>query len=80
MGLQKRCQRCGEPIRMMMTYKGKPLPVDMHPVRFIIGGTERRRFITENGDIYRGEIAGSGEKSYDKMAGYACHWDTCKGK
>ena len=73
-----KCRKCGAPIILMDTFKGKRLPVDTERVSFVIGGKEERRFVADGGDVYRGEIAGDGEQEHDRLTGWACHFDTCK--
>lgn len=75
-----KCRKCGRDILLMDTYKGTRMPVDRKPVQFIIGGRQERRFVTEERDVYRGEIAGDGEAEHDRITGYACHYDTCGAK
>lgn len=75
------CRTCGAPILLVDTTKGKRLPVDIKMVDFVIGDTTHsRRFVTEDGDILRGELAGDGEKDHDRITGRPCHYDTCAGK
>ena len=74
------CRICGKPILLVETTKGKRLPVDIEMRDFVIGDTPHtRRFVTEDGDILRGELAGDGEKDHDRITGMPCHFDSCKG-
>ena len=74
------CRTCGAPILLVDTTKGKRLPVDIEMRDFVIGDTTHsRRFVTEDGDILRGELAGNSEKAHDRITGLPCHYDTCKG-
>lgn len=77
-----RCRVCGAPIMLLITTKGgKRLPVDPRPVQFVIGNTTHtRRFVLDDGEILRGELAGDCELDHDKMIGWPCHFDTCKGE
>ena len=74
------CQQCGRPIYLVKTEKGKTLPCDREEVHFIIGGTESRRFVRQNGEVFRGELAGGSEQEFDVIVGWACHYDTCPAK
>lgn len=72
------CRECGKEIYMIKTDRGKTLPTDRIQVQFVIGDDSRgRRFITQNGELFRGELAGDGEQEYDKMTGWLCHFETC---
>ena len=78
MNYPTKCRKCGKPIILMDTFKGKRFPVDREPAQFIIGGAEKQRFVTSDGDIYRGQIAGETELEHDKVTGWPCHYDTCE--
>ena len=77
-----KCRICGAPIMLLATNKsGKRLPVDPRPVDFVIGDTTHsRRFVTDDGEVFRGELAGDGELDHDRMIGWQCHFDTCRGE
>lgn len=75
------CRICGKPILLVETTKGKRLPVDIEMRDFVIGDTPHtRRFVADDGDILRGELAGDGEKNHDRISGLPCHFDTCAGE
>lgn len=77
--IRARCRECGAEIFLIKTDRGKSLPCDREEVKFVIaGGWDGRRFVTQSGELYRGELAGDGEKEFDKMTGWPCHFDTCR--
>lgn len=77
--IRAKCRECGAEIFLIKTERGKSLPCDWKEVQFVLGDDRNgRRFITQSGELYRGELAGDGEKEYDRMTGWPCHFDTCK--
>ena len=71
------CRQCGRPIYLIRTESAKTMPCDRTEVRFIIGGMENRRFVRQNGEVLRGELAGRSEQEFDVLTGWECHYDTC---
>ena len=77
--MRTKCRNCGQEIFLIKTDRGKTLPFDREEVKFVLGDDRNgRRFITQSGELWRGEVAGDGEKEYDKITGWPCHFDTCK--
>lgn len=74
------CKHCGKPIFLIKTVKGKTLPCDTKEVKFAIGGSGRRRFVTQTGDVFTADLAQEMDRNYDKMTGWPVHNDTCKAK
>lgn len=70
------CRQCGRLIFLIKTDKGKTLPFDPEERLFVIsnGG---KRFCTRDGVLLRGDLAQAIEQEHDKIAGRACHFDTC---
>ena len=75
-----KCRGCNREIRFIKTVKGKTIPCDTKEVKFAIGGSGRRRFVTQTGDVFQADLAQEMDRNYDKMTGWPVHNDTCKAK
>lgn len=69
-----RCRGCGANIEWIRTRAGKNMPVDPAPV-FVITGTGRGTFITDDGDTITGSA--SQENSGGAQVGFISHFATC---
>jgi hypothetical protein len=65
------CKICGEPIKFILTRKGRRMPVDSESYaqhQLTAGVT----VVTDGGDVLRG-----GRGVYVAATGYTPHWSTC---
>jgi hypothetical protein len=70
------CRACGAPLRFIKTDKGKTMPVDAKPIKFIPEVYGKEFFVTEDGLVIRGTRP-SPSDIYDIHEGYVSHFATC---
>lgn len=70
------CKACGAPLRFIKTEKGKTMPVDADPVRFIPEVYGQDYYVTEDGLVLRGTKPSPLDLS-DIHLGYISHFATC---
>lgn len=72
------CRACGAMIDWVRTPSGKYMPIDPDPV-FVIEGEGQDRFVTDEGQVIRGQPARLEERKLDTPVAFVPHWKTCKG-
>ena len=70
------CRGCGAQICFIKTVKGKSMPVDPLPMKFVPGGGPET-YVTEEGEVKRGRAAGWDSKYEKTLIGYRSHFATC---
>ena len=70
------CRFCGRPILMIKTVKGKTMPVDRDPVRFVPDLNGSTYYVNPDGHLMHGCPLMPGEKEAAEI-GYISHFATC---
>ena len=71
-----RCRWCGQPILMIKTVRGKTVPVDAMPVRFVPDLNGSTRYVNPDGYLMHGCPLRPGETETAEI-GYVSHFATC---
>ena len=75
-----KCRACGAPIRFIRLQNGKTMPVDAEPHKFIHYLDGEAIFVTEDGEVKRGDYADDITATEDMLStGYISHFATCPG-
>ena len=70
------CKSCGAEIKWIKLSSGKVHPVDPDPAYYLkFVGIGKRIFVTETGEIERGEYCN--RHAYGAVKGYTSHFATC---
>lgn len=69
------CRACGAPLRFIKTTKGKTMPVDAAPVKFVPQTYAKEIFVTEDGMLLHGVRPAPSDR--DVHDGYISHFATC---
>ncbi len=72
-----RCRGCGAEIIFIKTENGKTMPVDMEELTIIPEAGSPQLFVTGEGKVIHGWIAGDACGEPDTVQGYISHFVTC---
>lgn len=73
---QANCRYCGRPILLIDTVKGKAMPVDAMPVRFVPDLNGDTYYVNPDGYLMHGCQLRPGETEETEI-GYISHFATC---
>ena len=69
------CHGCGKKIAFVKTLKGKTMPIDLEPVKFVPDTAGKNRYVLSDGAVVAGTEPREGDK--DIHTGYISHFATC---